>query len=286
MPTAPKRRKKKRPARAALQLRAILAGFGVVALLLCAYVGIRLYRVYDEMDMLPELFPAQTWPENPYGPEDFRWDGQFLTCTAGEARLGIDVSEYQQNVDWQAVAESGVEYVFVRIGYRGYSLGTIQADVMAAQHLSEARAAGLKVGAYFYSQAVSKAEALEEADFCVEFLKEHPLDLPVVFDWEYVSRSARTGDMDADTLTDITRTFCRELKAAGYDAMFYANASQSQSLLHLEELTDYGFWLAMYSTVMDYDYRVDVWQYTDTGTVPGIEGNVDINLHFTYDDEE
>lgn len=280
---AKKRRKKKGPDKAALQLRAILAGLGLVVVLVAAFVGIRLHRVYDSMGIVPPVILEQPWPENPYGPEDFSWENGFLTCTAGETRLGIDVSEYQQDVDWEAVAQAGVEYVFVRIGYRGYSVGTIQADAMAGRHIQDARAAGLKVGAYFYSQAVSEEEAAQEAAFCVDFLKEHPIDLPVVFDWEYVSASARTGDMDADTLTDATRTFCREIEAAGYEAMFYANASHSRDLLNLEELKDYGFWLAMYSGVMDYPNRVDVWQYTDTGTVPGISGNVDINLFFTYD---
>lgn len=226
---------------------------------------------------------AQTLPPpaaNPYGPEDFAYEGDYLTCLAGESMLGIDVSGYQQNVDWQQVAQSGVEFVMIRVGYRGQEQGLLAVDESAREHYIGAKEAGLKVGVYFYAQAVNVAEALEEAAFVLERIDGWELDMPVVYDWEYVSAEARTGQMDARTLTDCTKAFCQRIEQAGYKAMLYFNQSQGRDLLYLEELTDYGFWLAMYHEEMDYPYKLDMWQYTCTGSVPGIQGYVDINLYF------
>lgn len=216
-----------------------------------------------------------------YGPEDFVYDGQYLTCAAGSAVLGVDVSSHQQEVDWAQVKEAGMEFAMIRIGYRGYTQGGLNADEFADENLRGASAAGLQVGAYFYSQAISVEEALEEAEFCIELLQGHDLDLPVVFDWEYVSADARTGDMDSQTLTACAQAFCQRIEDAGYDAMVYFNPHIAQEYLNLEELSAYPFWLALYSDSMTYPYQVEMWQYTQNGNVPGISGDADINLWFT-----
>lgn len=217
-------------------------------------------------------------PLNPYGPEDFTYDGDYLTCTAGEATLGVDVSEHQGEIDWEQVAQAGMEFAFVRIGYRGYTSGGIYEDAYAAQNLTAAREAGLRVGVYFYSQATNEAEAALEAAFCIKFLRDHSIDLPVVYDWEYVSSDARTGGMDSATLTACAATFCDAMEDAGYESMIYFNPHLSETLLDLTQLLDYPFWLALYSDQMTYPYRVELWQYTDQGTVPGISGAADVNL--------
>lgn len=234
----------------------------------------------------PSTEPAQPMPpeKNPYGPMDFQYQGKYLTCIAGESTLGIDVSAYQGEIDWEQVAESEVEFVMIRLGYRGYSSGKIQEDEYAQANYVGAKAAGLKVGVYFFSQALNEREALEEAAFVLSRIRGWDLDLPVVYDWEYVKKEARTGDMDARRVTDCTLTFCRIVKARGYQPMVYFNTHQAQEHLVLEEVTGYPFWLAMYSDRMTYDYKVQMWQYTDRGQVPGIEGNVDLNLWFTYEE--
>ena len=109
-------------------------------------------------------------------------------------------------------------------------------------------------------------------------ISEWELTLPVVYDWEYISWDARTGAVDKRTVTDCTIAFCETVKEQGYTPMVYFNRHQAQDFLYLEELTDYPFWLALYSDRMTYPYRVQMWQYTQTGRVPGIEGDVDINL--------
>lgn len=229
----------------------------------------------------PETTAAPTVAANPYAPEDFTYDDRgYLTCTAGEAILGIDVSEHQQNIDWEQVKAAGIEYVMIRIGWRGSERGGLTADTMAYENYAGAKAAGLKVGAYFFSQAITEQEAVAEAEFAMNIIRDWELDLPLVYDWEYVGGEARTADMDARLLTDCTKAFCDTVALAGYRPMIYFNAYQSEQLLYLEELTAYPFWLAMYTDAMDYPYAVDMWQYSCTGSVPGIETDVDLNLWF------
>ncbi len=218
--------------------------------------------------------------KNPYGPGDFALRDGYLTCTAGPTRRGLDVSEHQGTIDWAQVAQGGFDFVFVRIGYRGYQTGVILPDDRWAENLTGARAAGLEVGVYFYSQAVSTQEALEEAQWCLEQLRDTALDLPLVFDWEWVKPTARTGNMDRDTLTECAKVFCEAVREGGYEPMLYFNTDMSKNLLGLEQLADERWWLAQYRTDLDFPYRLDFWQYTEAGAVPGIKGKVDIDLMF------
>jgi len=220
-------------------------------------------------------------PLSVYGPEDFEFgeDG-YLRCTAGNAVLGIDVSDHQQEVDWQQVADAGMEFAMVRIGYRGYTSGGLYEDERARENLLGAEAAGLKVGAYFFSQATTITEAALEAAWCIDFLEDFDISMPVVYDWEYVSEDARTGNMDQATLTDCAKIFCNSIRQAGYEAMIYFNPTLGETMLELEELVEYPFWLAMYSDQMTYPYAVEMWQYTSKGQVPGITVDTDINIWF------
>lgn len=219
-------------------------------------------------------------PENPLQPGDFAYREDYLTCLTAPSVLGIDVSEWQANVDWQQVKAAGVEFVIIRAGWRGSELGVLTRDTLAQSHYEGAKAAGLKVGAYFFSQAISLEEATADGDFLLEIIRDWELDMPVVFDWEHISDSYRTAQVDARLLTDITKTFCDKIATSGYKPMVYFNAAHAADRLYLQELTEYGFWLAQYDDQMDYPYRVDLWQYTESGTVPGIDGKVDIDLYF------
>lgn len=228
--------------------------------------------------------PTQTTPatpeKNPLNAGDFAWDGNYLTCLSAESVPGIDVSTHQGQIDWQQVRAAGIEFVMIRLGYRGTSEGGLYADEWAQRHYEGARAAGLKVGGYFFSQAIRPEEAILEADFILQLTRNWQLDMPLVYDWEYVSDDSRTANVDARTVTDCAKAFCDMIERAGHNAMVYFNPNQSRNGMYLEELTDYGFWLAMYSQEMTFEYRVDMWQYSDTGTVPGIDGPVDLNLYF------
>jgi GH25 family lysozyme M1 (1,4-beta-N-acetylmuramidase) len=222
--------------------------------------------------------------ENVFTPKDFAYDGDYLTCLTDESVLGIDVSRYQGKIDWQKVKDAGFEFVMIRLGYRGYGAGALNEDAMAQENYRGAKEAGLKVGAYFFSQAISVEEAKEEAQYAMQIAQEWELEMPLVYDWECLADDYRTVGVDARLLTDCTIAFCDTVKTAGYTPMVYFNPNQSRKQMYLAELTDYDFWLAMYSDQMDYPYKVDMWQYTNQGSVPGISGNVDINLFFPYDD--
>ena len=224
--------------------------------------------------------------ENVFTPMDFGYKDGYLTCLTAESVLGIDVSTHQKDIDWAQVKAAGVEFVMIRIGYRGSEQGLLFEDEWAQRNYRGAKAAGLKVGGYFFSQSISPEEAVEEAYYAMNIISGWELDMPLVYDWEYISAESRTGSVDARLLTDCTKAFCNTVLAAGYKPMIYFNPSQSRKQMHLEELTDYGFWLAMYSQEMTYEYKVDMWQYTCEGTVPGIRGAVDINLYFPYPETE
>lgn len=237
----------------------------------------------------PQTQPTEvsTFPppsENVFTPLDFGYRDGYLTCLTAPSILGIDVSTHQKQIDWEQVRAAGIEFVMIRIGYRGSEQGLLFEDEWAQRNYAGAKAAGLKVGGYFFSQSISVEEAVEEANYVMGIISQWELDMPLVYDWEYISAESRTGNMDARLLTDCTKAFCNTVEAAGYDAMIYFNPDQSRKQMFLEELTGYGFWLAMYSDHMTYEYKVDMWQYTCEGTVPGIDGNVDINLFFPYEE--
>ncbi len=221
--------------------------------------------------------------KNPYGPNDFQFSGDYLTCLAGESVLGIDVSGFQGTIDWTQVADAGIRFVMIRVGGRGWgAAGTLYPDDAARDYYAGAKAAGLQVGAYFFSQATSTAEAEEEALYALSLIADWELDMPVVFDWEYISAEARTAQVDKRTLTDCVKTFCDTVTKSGKQAMLYTNPSHIEHFLYLEELTQYPLWLALHSTRMTYPYQVNMWQYTAQGSVPGISEAVDINLFFPY----
>ena len=149
-------------------------------------------------------------------------------------------------------------------------------------NLEGALDAGLEVGVYFFSQALTPEEAEEEAYYLLELIEGYDITMPVVYDWEHVSaEDARTADMrDRKTLTTCSKVFLETVEAAGYWPMLYFNRNQGRKLLDLGALDQYDFWLAAYTPRMTYPYKVKMWQYTNEGTVPGVTGPCDINVFF------
>ena len=167
----------------------------------------------------------------------------------------------------------------IRLGYRGYGqAGNMVEDEYARRNLEEAQKAGLEIGVYFFSQATSIDEVDDEIFFFMQILGDTKITMPVVLDWEYISDTARTANVDARTLTDMQKHFCETMLDFGYQPMVYFNWTLADKKMYLNELEDYPFWLALYQDRMTYPFRVEMWQYTCTGRVPGIEGDVDINV--------
>lgn len=240
--------------------------------------------VYDIAEGYLRVETLEGVPRNQY-------DFSFLTEENGykayrddkgiTAIRGIDVSKFQGSIDWQAVKESGMEFAMIRIGIRGYESGGMVLDERFYDNLQKAQAAGLKTGVYFFSAAVTREEAVEEAEFVLKALEGRKIDMPIVFDTEPIYYAdARTDDLTPMELTDITIAFCERIKQSGYTPMIYANAKRLTTVLRLEKLSDYELWYADYQEKPLYPYQYKMWQYTEKGTVPGIAGNVDINLYF------
>ena len=221
---------------------------------------------------------------NPYGRLDFQYDrNNYLYALKTDSYPGIDVSAFQGKIDWEKVKASGIEFAIIRLGYRGYGkAGKLVEDEYAKENLKGATEAGLAIGAYFFSQALDIEEADEEIEYMLKILGDYELDMPIILDWEIPVDTARTVNMDARTLTDIQLHFCQVMEEKGYQPMVYFNWHMSSRLLYLNELEDYPFWLALYQDRMTYPYKVEMWQYTDRGRVPGIEGNVDLNIYMPH----
>ncbi len=261
-------------------------GIGVAALMILVLTVVFLVTGSAEPPA-PEEVPQevqQTEPPSYYNPADFQLDENgFMTCLTADYAAGIDVSFYQGEIDWQQVRDAGVEFVFIRLGGRGTTEGKLYEDEKAQQYYEEAKAAGLQVGAYFYSQAVTPKEAEEEAWFVLQKAANWELDLPVAYDWEWGGEGSRTDGMDPQMLTQCCISFCTVIENAGLSPMIYFNAFQGINQMELERLQQYPFWLAMYDAPMEFPYRVDCWQYSAAGTVPGINGPVDLNIQLKTD---
>ena len=234
-----------------------------------------------------DLAPAKGAEINTYNAENLVTEDNGLPAYYQDGKkishIGIDLSEYQGEVDFEKAKAAGIEFVMLRIGGRFYGAdGTVYEDGAFDSYYQQANAAGLKVGAYFFSQAVSTEDAVEEAEFVVKKLGGKRLDYPIAFDWENIAEDeARTDNISGSELTVIAEAFCNKVIDSGYKAIVYANSAQMFILYDFETMKDYDFWLADYREFPTMYYKFDMWQYATDGTVDGIEGNVDMNLSFT-----
>lgn len=200
--------------------------------------------------------------------------------------VGIDVSVWNTSVNWNKVKAAGVDFVMIRVGYRGYgSAGNMVEDRMFKTHMEGAIHAGLDVGVYFYTQAITEQEAVAEANFVLERIKNYKLTYPIAFDIEKAEVEnpgdvPRTEKLTNKQRTDITLAFCNTIKAANYFPIIYSNKSFLEDKLETNRLSDYHIWLAHWVQNTDYDKPYSIWQYSETGTVEGIQGNVDLDIGF------
>lgn len=226
---------------------------------------------------------------------DFYWNNGRLTYIGGDfdTRFGIDVSAYQnrasgesKTIDWDAVRDDGVEFVMVRVGLRGTSTGELHADEYYAQNIDGAMAAGLETGVYFFAQAITVEEAIEEADFVIELLKDHKIDGPVAYDWEMHDSSYRVYGTPPEMATACAIAFCERIKEAGYTPMIYAGQYVSYIKYDQGAIAPYLSWYPEYKSESSeklyptFYYQMDYWQFSSNCYVNGIGGRVDGNLQF------
>lgn len=207
---------------------------------------------------------------------------QYMENDQVTSRKGIDVSKFQGEIDWEAVAADGVEYAFIRVGNRGYGAeGKLLEDDMFETNIEGALQAGIKVGVYFYTQAINEEEVLAEADLVLRKIAPYKVECPVVYDVEKVSgANGRMNALSAKERTDLTLLFCETIAEAGYEPMIYYNMEMATLMLELERLEEYEKWFAYYNQDLYFPYDYKIWQYSHTGRVNGIKGEVDMNISF------
>ena len=196
---------------------------------------------------------------------------------------GIDVSYNCGNIDWKKVKEAGIDFVMVRLGGRGYGdEGSLYSDEKALEYINGAKQQGIKVGGYFFSQATTNDEAVEEAKYAVSTLNGLKLDFPLAYDWEIIKDdNARTDGVSSAQATECAKAFCDEIKNQGYTPMIYSPSKELYFKYDLARLKDIDIWYCEYAEVPSFYYQFSMWQYSDHGKVDGIDTEVDLNICFT-----
>ena len=208
---------------------------------------------------------------------NFNSDGSLNN---GSGHLGIDVSKWNGSIDWNAVKNSGVSFVIIRCGYRGSSTGALIEDPMFRSNIQGATKAGLKVGVYFFTQAVNEVEAVEEASMAVGLIKGYNISYPVFLDVES-SNGGRGDGINAATRTAVCKAFCQTVQNSGYKAGIYANKTWFNTHIETPSLTGYKIWLAQYAAAPSYNRtKYDMWQYSSKGRISGISTDVDMNISY------
>ncbi len=232
------------------------------------------------------FFPVQdTLKQHTYLAENFKLteDGWMEYYEQDEliSYKGIDVSKYQGKINWNKVAQDDVDYAFIRVGLRGYTEGEIMEDENFKDNMKGAQSHNIAIGVYFFTQAVSVAEAEEEARFVLDAIEPYDVSYPVVLDVEAVSKkNGRTNELTKEERTEYCIAFCEKIKNAGYTPMLYGNLKTFMLMLDMEQLEEYDKWFAYYDDEMYFPYEHKIWQYTDSGSVSGIDGEVDLNISF------
>ena len=196
-------------------------------------------------------------------------------------KRGIDVSEHQGEIDWVKVKEAGVQFAYIRAGFRTYDHGNLREDICFRYNIENAIANDIDVGVYFFSQAINVEESIEEARFVVDLIKDYDISLPVAHDMEDIAWAASRIDiLDRDTKTEIADAFCAIIENYGYDSIIYANASWLLTELNIFKLSGRKIWLANYTDKTLYPFRYEFWQYSDSGTIEGIPEKVDLDIMY------
>ncbi len=208
-----------------------------------------------------------------------RTEIQKLQKSTANSRVGIDVSKWNGEIDWDKVRNSGVEFAIVRAGYRGSVTGALVEDPYFAANMKGAAASKMPVGVYFFTQAVNEVEAVEEASAVLRLVKEYQLDYPIFIDTEGAGGNGRADGLDVETRTLVCEAFCRTIENAGYEAGVYGSNWYNNNL-HADALEKYCIWLAEYRSAPLYQGYYQMWQYTSKGSIDGIEGNVDMNVSY------
>jgi len=236
------------------------------------------FRDYTGVHSFP---PNEKVRKHPYLKENFKKKGQKIIYIDEnyECLYGVDVSRHLGRINWKKVKKSGIDYAFIRIGWRGYESGILHVDERFHQNIKGALAAGLKVGVYVFSQAINEQEAIEEAELALEEIKGYEISLPIVFDPEHIyPDAARTDNVKGEQFTKNAIAFCEVIKKAGFVPMIYSNLRWQGFVFDMEKIQDYKMWYADYKKLPRTPYDFEFWQFTCEGKIRGIKHHCDIDL--------
>ena len=238
-----------------------------------------LIKTEEEVDAMAEDAGRITETADPTEPTDLR--------TTSNAHLGIDVSRWNEEINWNKVKDAGIKYAIIRAGYRGSVTGALVEDWYFKQNVEGTAAAGIPVGLYFFTQATNEVEAVEEASMVLSMCKDYDITYPIFIDTEGAGGEGRADALDTQTRTKVCMAFCETIRRAGYETGIYASKNWFNKNIDTSVLTDDTYiWLAEYGDAVTYGGKYHVWQYTSSGRVLGIEGRVDLNLSFLEPEEK
>lgn len=280
---ADRRRRRRRKLRHPILLTVTLS----VILFSMIVIGIRLNQreelqeeIYEEEERMiesPFLYHSYDW-------SNLEKDGPFITYEDDNyySVQGIDVSAHQKQIDWDLVRAQGIRFAMIRVGYRGYETGIIHKDKYFDRNIQEAQRLGIKVGVYFYSQAINPDEAREEADFLLDQIRGYDIDLPVVFDMEEADtgENGRILSLSREEKTECALTYLHRVQSAGYPVMLYNSTNLFDELFVMEDLAEFDLWVAEYASQPHYPYVFSMWQYTSSAEIEGITGGTDMDIMF------
>ena len=236
-------------------------------------IGIFLFKDNDDKE-------ERTVQSNYYDLDKFEYvdglmsfkDSNYTTLT------GIDVSSFNGDIDWASVKNDGIDFVMIRCGFRGGEDGILYDDPMYTTYIEEAKQAGLKVGVYFYSSAITTNELDEEVEYVLDIVKDYKLDLPIAYDMEYYNDAGRITSLSRKEKTNMALRFCKKIEAKGYDPMIYGNLSWLYNDVNFKRVSNYPLWIAAYTSSCPMEDEFKMWQYSNQATINGIDGVVDINI--------
>ncbi len=260
----------------------------IVIILIILSVGFKLYKTFFQNEFKPitaykeskmeKVIPLSNIDMNALYQNEYNM--RAYSKGTSKSMSGIDVSVHQGQIDWEKVKSAGVEFVMIRIGYRDHNTGKIIMDKRFKENIQGALNQNIKVGIYFFSQAINIEEALQEANFVLENIYGQNIEMPIAFDMESVSNTDRINNLSIEDKTKIADCFLSAIKQAGYIPMIYGNPDWMSNSFNLNKLSNYNIWLAHYNSVTDYPYQFAMWQYTDKGKISGIQGNTDLDIFF------
>ena len=227
--------------------------------------------------------------KNPYANIDFKQDEETKIVEAYDdgnlvSSFGIDVSKHNGEIDWETLKTTDVDFAIIRLGFRGFETGKLVLDEQFENNLEGVNRVGMDYGVYFYSQAISEEEAIEEAEFLLENIEGYVLDFPIIIDIELSDAyTERNENLTIEQRTDFCIAFCKRIEEAGYETMIYGNVVTFMELLDITRLEQYKKWFAFYDDTYYYPYDFEIWQYSNTGILSGINEKVDFNILFEKD---